>query len=74
MGWGSGARVFSKIIDAVQPHVESAEARKAIYEPIIQAFSDQDWDTQLECLGKDPVYDELIREMYPDMFEYEDEE
>jgi len=73
MGWGSGSRVFSQIIQAVLPHVESPEARKNIYRPIVEAFEQQDWDTQMECLGEDPAYDELLRELHPDDFEDEEE-
>ncbi|RUM99000.1 hypothetical protein EET67_04995 [Pseudaminobacter arsenicus] len=66
MGWSSGSSTFSRIIEAVKPVVANKEDRKRIYRPIIEAFEDQDWDTQDECVGEDEAYDELYAELYPD--------
>ena len=74
MGWASGSRIFSEIIAAVKPHVADKDARKSIYRPIIEAFENDDWDTQDECLDEDEAYDEVMREIHPDWFDEEDEE
>jgi hypothetical protein len=66
MGWGSGSILFSDIIRAVSRAVPDKETRKRIYRPIIDAFEQDDWDTQDECLGKDIAYDELYEEVYGD--------
>jgi hypothetical protein len=66
MGWSGGSELFNDIIRAVKPHVADKDVRKRIYQPIIEAFEDQDWDTQDECLGEDDAYDELYEEQYGD--------
>lgn len=66
MGWGSGSTVFDGVIDTVMAHVPDVESRKAIYRNLIDVFTDADWDTTDECLGKDPAYDEVHAEMFPD--------
>lgn len=62
MGWSSGSELFDKIIEAVQPAVPDEAARVAIYANIIPAFEDQDWDTQDECMGKDPAFDKALQQ------------
>ena len=64
MGWSSGSSIMICVIEAVKPHVESVEKRKAIYVPIIEVLEDGDWDTQDEVLGYDEAYDEIYREIY----------
>lgn len=63
MGWSSGSELFDKIIEAVQPAVHDEAAREAIYANIIPAFEDQDWDTQDECMGKDPAFDKALKKL-----------
>jgi hypothetical protein len=69
MGWGSGSRLFSSIIDAVKPAVADAAMREALYTKLIEAFEAEDWDTQDECLGEDPAYDRAIKSLHPDYYE-----
>ena len=45
-------------IDKVQRH--------RIYKGIIEALEGHDWDTQIECLGLDPAFDEALYELHPD--------
>ncbi|QIV65916.1 hypothetical protein Cp1R7AA1_008 [Mesorhizobium phage Cp1R7A-A1] len=66
MGWATGSELFSSVIRAVKPHVADVETRKAIYRPIFDAFSREDWDTEDECLGEDPAYDAIYAETFPD--------
>lgn len=66
MGWASGSRLFGDVIKAIQPRVPDRAVRKAIYQDLMEAFEDMDWDTLDECLGKDEVYDEIFNERYPD--------
>lgn len=66
MGWASGSRLFNKVIAAVQPVVPDFEARKSLYASLVEAFRDHDWDTLDECVGKDPAYDAVYAEKYPD--------
>ena len=74
MGWSSGSRIFGKVIEAIKPAVKDENARKEIYLDLIDAFEESDWDTQDECMGKDPAYDAALKELYPDWFEAEEDE
>lgn len=73
MGWASGSGLFGEIIDAVKPVVKAKKARVKLYKKLISAFEDHDWDSQQECEGEDPAYDQALRELHPDWFE-EDED
>lgn len=73
MGWASGSELFDSVIDAAKKYVPKKN-RKAFYKQLIFAFQDRDWDTEKECLGQDPLFDEVLREEYPDWFKEEDDE
>lgn len=64
MGWASGSRLFGKVIEAAKSRMSDRE-RKDFYKEVIDAFEDSDWDTQDECLGADPMFDEALREFHP---------
>jgi hypothetical protein len=72
MGWCSGSRLFGEVIDTVQSHVADKTARVDIYVDLIQAFEEADWDTQNECIGQDPAYDEALKFLHPDWFDDHD--
>lgn len=74
MGWASGSRLFSEVIDVVQKHVLDEEERVNIYKGLIDAFEDADWDTQDECVGEDPAYDAALKELHPDWYDDDEEE
>ena len=73
MGWASGSYLMSDIISAVQDDL-SKNKRKMLYEKLIPIFQGHDWDTEMECLGEDPVFDKVLEELHPDGFEEEEEE
>ena len=60
MGWASGSDVMDGFIQRSEGFSE--EARVMFYRAIIPALQMADWDTEEECLGKDPVYDQVLRE------------
>ncbi len=62
------------IIKQVKECVPSAVLRVRIYQPIVEAFDDLDWDTRSECLGGDVAFDEVLREAHPDLFDDEDDD
>jgi len=74
MGWASGSGLFSRVIEVIQENVEDHDDRVAIYEELIEAFSDSDWDTQDECLGEDKAYDEALYNVFPEWKDEEDDE
>lgn len=63
MGWARGSDIFNDLIDAAKKYIPK-ENRREFYKKMINSFEDCDWDTQNECLGNDPIYDKLIKEMY----------
>lgn len=69
MGWGSGSYIFLELIEVIKPNVLDDGVRKGIYVKLIPVFEAMDWDTQDECLGKDPAYDTALRELHPRWFE-----
>lgn len=66
MGWARGSDLFDEVIDVIQPAVKKVEKRKKMYRKLISAFEEADWDTMDECLGRDPAYDAVYEEMFPD--------
>ena len=64
MGWSSGSELFSIVIDSVKKRLPDNE-RRELYVELIPAFEDMDWDTQDECMGKDPMYEAALKELHP---------
>ena len=63
MGWSSGSELFSSVIDAIKPEIESKETRTRIYIDLIQRFQAYDWDCVPDCLGEDQAFDDAYREL-----------
>jgi hypothetical protein len=72
MGWSGGTDPMRRIIKVIKKNVPDKEARAIIYDEVIDAFEDQDWDTQDECLGIDKLFDKVLKERNPEL--YEDDE
>ena len=71
MGWGSGSRLASGLIEAAKETISSDIEREAFYEQLIELFQDFDCDTLDESVGYDPVFDELWEKLYPsDDYDY----
>lgn len=68
MGWASGSRLMGDCIKAIQMRVPDGAMRRAIYHEMIGAFEDHDWDTQDECMGVDPCFDQAMHDRHPDWF------
>ena len=60
MGWNSGSVLMHAIIEVVKREVVDEGQRARIYPPIIEGFRREDWDTEDECRGVDPVFDEAL--------------
>lgn len=71
MGWSGGSSLMKVIIKQVKECVPSAVLRVRIYQPIVEAFDAQDWDTYAECLGEDVAFDEVIVESHPELLDDE---
>ena len=71
MSWSNGTRLFSDLITTLKHHIPDDELRKEIYQDMLEAFEDQDWDTSYECVDMDPAFDEVYSCKYPDEFTIE---
>ncbi len=65
MGWASGSQLMNRIITSVKSSGLFEEQRQRVYRDLIVAFQDEDWDTELECLGKDPAFDAALKGLRP---------
>jgi len=66
MGWGSGSRLATRLIEVAKDTISNEEERVNFYDAMIDAFEDADCDTLDECLEVDPVFDALWKTKYPD--------
>jgi hypothetical protein len=57
MGWSSGSRLASELIELVRDTFEDSSARETFYEEMIAIFEDHDCDTLDECVGVDSAFD-----------------
>ena len=69
MGWSGGSDIAGQIIESVMQNVDSKQIRKNIYITILRVMEDNDWDTQRECEGIDPVFDQLLKDKHPKWYE-----
>ena len=60
---------MGSIVGALQTKVENEDTRKEVYRIIIPEFGNADCDTLDECLGSDPAYDAVMKELNPEWFE-----
>jgi hypothetical protein len=65
MGWSGGSSLFAELIYILKKNVPDDEVRREIYEHMVDAFMDQDWDTLDECTGEDDEYDAVYNSLYP---------
>ena len=62
MGWSSGLRLLSEIIDTIQKHVDDEDTRVEIYKELAESFESMDFDELEECLGEDDAFDRMMEE------------
>jgi hypothetical protein len=72
MGWASGSALVCKVAETVVKHVPE-EARRELYEALVDACDDMDWDTHDEAMGIDPVLDAVLVDRHPCLGEDEDD-
>lgn len=59
MGWASGSGLICDIAEAMKK-LGTAKQRIPVYEAIVSAFNEMDWDTQDEATGVDPALDVVL--------------
>lgn len=68
MGWCRGSDIAVGVINAVRRRVKNEETRAAIYRDVINELDNHDWDTHDDAIGYDPVFDQVMQEMDPDVY------
>lgn len=71
MGWASGSEIARELIDVIKRNVEDKNARRKIYDKMIDTFEKEDCDTLDECRGIDEIFDGLMDERKPSEDEIE---
>ena len=64
MGWASGSVLVSRVARRVRDVVGVAKQRRMIYEELVEAATDLDWDCLDEAEGIDPILDEVLYAQY----------
>ncbi len=64
MGWCAGSDVAREVAEAINEHVPDVKTKRKLYRALIDALESQDWDTQDEACGVDPVFDKLLMQGY----------
>jgi hypothetical protein len=65
MGWASGSELLGDVVLSTQKVVPK-RFRKELYKLFINHFEQFDCDTICECEGLDPLFDQALKELYPD--------
>ena len=63
MGWTNGSEIFDGIINVLSNKLDDDDLRSAIYRELIPIFEEFDCDALEECIGVDPVFDIVIKEI-----------
>lgn len=69
MGWSSGSDLCREVISILKDKVEDIPLREEIYVSLIPAFEHADCDTLDECLDLDIAFDNVFKELNPDIEE-----
>lgn len=72
MGWSGGSEVASSLIRAIKKNVDSDDVKSKLYEELLEALENQDWDNQEDAEGVDPVFDAVLKAKYPDWYTEEE--
>lgn len=72
MGWASGTELVTRIATRVLSVVDDSRQRRKIYEELVEAATDLDWDCLDEAEGIDPVLDEILRSHYDEGWDDEE--
>lgn len=63
MGWSTGSRLLSDIVNDVSILTDDSELKRKLYEILVTHFENYDCDTICELAGEDQEFDEVLLEM-----------
>lgn len=70
MGWSGGTEIMSTIIEQAMKYIPFEKNRTGFYREVIKPMENADWNTEEECLGIDPCFDQLLLEKNPELAEF----
>jgi hypothetical protein len=56
--------LFGELIYILHKSVSDDEARREVYEHMVDAFNEVDETEYDDCLGSDPVFDKIIKDRF----------
>jgi hypothetical protein len=65
MGWSGGSHIMREIIKTAMNTVPKKN-RREFYTDMIDLLEGEDWDTQDEALGLDPIFDAIMVQIIGD--------
>lgn len=65
MGWASGGDIIDGVASELMAGAVDPAVRERVYRPLVDALKDQDWDTESESIGIDPVLDRVLMDACP---------
>lgn len=74
MGWGGGGEIAAGIVNTVEDIVTHHGDRVRIYKGVILTLEGADWDQLDETVGLSSAFDDALEELYPEMFDFEDDD
>lgn len=69
MGWASGTQVAVDFITDPRVQLLEDKERKLVLEAMLEALQGHDWDCETDPFGIDWVYDEILKEKFPEWFD-----
>lgn len=64
MGWSGGSELADMMIDALHKEAKAPDkVRRKVYRKLIRYLMENDWDTQEDVIGLDPIFDKVLRQL-----------
>lgn len=68
MGWSSGTELVEDVAKAIKKHVVDPKVKRKLYDALVTAAINQDWDNEDEVMGLDPILDKSIKTINADIY------
>jgi hypothetical protein len=65
MGWSTGSRLMSEVIEACESLISNYDIRVELYKQFINSFEDYDCDNLDECVEESTAFAAALKEVHP---------
>lgn len=72
MGWSTGSRLMSEIIEMIEEHFPPIVGKDELFYNLIKIFTEYDCDTLDECLGQSPSFDDALSKHHAHFSDWDD--